>query len=102
MDISRNNNKNKKQSITFRFKDCTPNSHLVLPEFHCGLSIDLIMLYVLDTFNLRIGEHTTIPPLSKKKAKPSGCGINNCLTFNALINQGKQKNFNRVERKPID
>ena len=102
MDIFRNNNKNKKRSITFRFKDCTPNSHLVLPEFHCGLSIDLIMLYVLDTFNLRIGEHTTIPPLSKKKAKPSGCGINNRLTFNALINQGKQKNFNRVERKPID
>ena len=60
------------------------------------------MLNVLDAFNLGIGEHTTIPTLSKKKAKSSGCGINNRLTFNVLVNQGKQKNFDRVERKPVD
>ena len=60
------------------------------------------MLNVLDVFNLGIGEHTTIPTLSKKKSKPSGCGINNRLTFNVLVNQGKQKHFDRVERKPVD
>ena len=55
---------------TFRFKDCIPNLHLPLISLIVGSALNPIMVNVLDTFNLRIGEHIRIPSLPKKKVKP--------------------------------
>ena len=56
-----------KRSITFRFKDYISNFHMLyLISFILGSSLDPITVKVLDTFNLRIGEHMTTPPLPKK------------------------------------
>ena len=70
-----------KLAKVFCFKDCIPKELIsgVVYKFQCGLHNESYYGKCIRHLNVRIGEHSGISPLTKKKVKPTGSAVSNHL-----------------------
>ena len=85
-------------AITFYFKDRIPKKLTsdVVYRFQCGLCNESYYDECVIQFNVRIGQHIGISPLTKKKVKPKDSAVGNHLL---LCNQSPSfENFNVLRK----